>query len=226
VGHALEGVRLRRLAGHDSRPAAGVHAGLSVGPAWNGNRGNRGKEQNIAEMKQLFGLTMAVVLTFTACKSEEQRLREVRSDWRKFNLPLALENDELQVGNDQLLLDICRKSGECCPNDVGTDGTVHGGPLRRCRSDAQRARARSDGLSRLQVDKVVAEYTKKAIELSDKISSATRDDWARLSDLDQRLDKIVNICRSRAQAAKTVKDAHAACSDLDSAYQQLFRRNE
>jgi len=178
-------------------------------------------------MKQPFGLTIAVVLAFTACKSEEQRLRETRSDWRQFNLPLALEDDELKVSNDSLFLDICKRSGKCCPNEADTDGTVHGGPLGQCRSDAQRARARSNGLTRLQVDKVVAEYTKKAIEISEKINSA-RDDraWARLSDLDKRLDSIINTCHSGAAAAKTVKDARAACSDLDSAYQQLFPRNE
>lgn len=175
-------------------------------------------------MKRLFGLTIAVVLTFAACKSEEQRLRESNADWRSFNLPLALKDDELRVSNDELFLVICKRSGECCPNDADADGTVRGGPLGHCRSDAQRARTRSNGLTRLKIDRVVAQYTEKAIEISDRITSATRAGraWAGLSDLDERLDKIIGACHSGARAAKTVEDAHAACSDLDSAYRQPF----
>jgi hypothetical protein len=50
----------------------------------------------------------AVMLTFSACNSQEEQIRQMRFGFRNLNLLKQLENDELTLKNDQTENDIAQ----------------------------------------------------------------------------------------------------------------------
>ena len=56
-------------------------------------------------------LLVMSAFTFTACTSEEERLRQMRYGFRKLNLPTQLKNDEMQLSNDGLENDLAKMEG-------------------------------------------------------------------------------------------------------------------
>ena len=53
----------------------------------------------------------AVVLTFTSCTSQEERIRQMAFGFRELNLPMQLNNDELALKNDELSNDMAYHEG-------------------------------------------------------------------------------------------------------------------
>jgi hypothetical protein len=132
--------------------------------------------------------------------TQEEKAIKIRHEFRALNLPLELDNDRTRLHNDQLKLDIAKLEGK--------------------RQDP----------TRFQIDKVALDTTEAAIQVARKIDQilSEADDpkasdlRARVSDLDRRLDDIIDACHSGVLAAKTVKEAQAACAALEAARREVI----
>jgi hypothetical protein len=160
-------------------------------------------------MTLLFG---AAVLPFTACTSQEERIRQMSFAFRELNLPKQLENDELALNNDQLSNDIAQRQGK-----------------------------RRD-MTRIAVDMFMIEQDKAALDLMNRFAeiwayridrdtmkvtvgnNGNKELQRNFAELERRFDAANDECHGRRTTdpnlpiPKTVKDAESRCTNLREIY--------
>lgn len=169
-------------------------------------------------MRHFFAAIMfvAVALTFSACTSQEEHIRQMSFGFRSLNLPKQLENDELALKNDQMSNDIAQRQGK-----------------------------RRD-LTPTAVDRYMIEQDKAALELMDRFAeiwsytidrdtmkvtvgnSGNRELQAKFAVLERRFDDADRECHGerlgeRLTNAKTVKEAETRCANLRDIYSAVIK---
>ena len=155
----------------------------------------------------------AVVLTFTSCTSQEERIRQMAFGFRELNLPIQLNNDELALKNDELSNDMAYHEG------------------------------RRKDMARIAVDTYMIEQDRAAIEIMNRFAdiwsysidhdtmkvtvgdTGNKDLQRKFSEIERRFDAANDECHKHADSApydhtvpKTVKEAEARCASFREIY--------
>jgi hypothetical protein len=165
-------------------------------------------------------LSVAVLLTFTSCTSQEERIRQMNFGFREINLPMQLKNDELALKNDELRNDMAHHEG------------------------------RRKDLTRIAVDTYMIEQDRAAIEVMNrfaqiwsytidydtmKVTVGDTGDKAlqsKFAELERRFDAANAECHKHADSSpynyivpKTVNQAEVRCASFREVYTAVMERN-